>query len=190
MNLNILCNFVLLCSIFKLFNSLLISSSRVIDNITSIYEDNAHEFDAYDYPKRILTYHVRRDHYTNEIVTRGRIERIGGLDHKSTPISLNSFKKTLQCPVHEPTLNGRRGIINLLELIKPTNEMLELMCAWVENRCQPWTVCREVVERFKNNPPNDLGMMNSDMRIYLAHVNLVRITNGKVYVDWPWGSKR
>lgn len=185
MNFNIVFYVILICTIFcKQYNSI------IIDNATSTYDSTVHDFDAYDYPKRIQTFHVRRDHYTNEIVSRGRLERIGGLEHKSAPISLSLFRKELQCATHEPTLNGRRGIINLLELVKPTNEMLELMCAWVENRCQPWTVCREVVKRFKHNPPTDLGMMNSDLRIEVAHVNLVRIMNGTVYVDWPWGSRR
>lgn len=172
-------------SIIFNYSLIVVSSSNDIYNVTY-----AHEFDSYDYPKQILTYHIRRDHYTNEIVSRGRLERIGGLEHKNAPISLSLFKKELQCAIHEPTLNGRRGIIDVLQMIRPTKEILELMCAWIESRCKPWSVCRDVIKQFKNSTPSDLNLMKRDMIMVLAHVNLVRIMKNKVYIDWPWGSKR
>ena len=109
----------------------------------SVSNDVGMDYDSYDYPKRIPVYHVRRDHYSNEVVSRGRLERIGGLDHKKSPISLSLFKTELQCSVHEPTLNGRRGIISILEMVRPTRNILELMCAWIETRCHPRYKCRK-----------------------------------------------
>jgi len=148
------------------------------------------DYDSYDYPKRIPTYHVRRDHYSNEVVSRGRLERIGGLEQKKPPMSLSSFKTELQCSVHEPTLNGKRGIINILEMIRPTRNILELMCAWTETRCSHWDNCREWIQMLRSDVPENFSKMEGDLQIALAHINLVRIMNNKVYVDWPWGAKR
>ena len=178
--LSFFCMFILVVSISNAENTDLYATSN----------DVGMDYDSYDYPKRIPVYHIRRDHYSNEVVSRGRLERIGGLDHKKSPISLSSFKTELQCSVHEPTLNGRRGIINILEMVRPTRNILELMCIWAETRCKPWDKCRELMAQFKSNEPKDLGWMDGDLRIALAHINLVRIINNQVYVDWPWGAKR
>ena len=184
---------MIVCNLLNIFCMLIgiVSLSTVVNtDLHTSSNDIGMEFDSYDYPKRIPVYHVRRDHYSNEVVSRGRLERIGGLDHKKSPISLSSFKTELQCSVHEPTLNGRRGIISILEMVRPTRNILELMCIWAETRCQPWNKCRELLTQFKINAPKDLGWMDGDLVLLLAHVNLVRIMNNQVYVDWPWGAKR
>ena len=113
--LSIFCMFILVVSISNAENTDLYTASN----------DVGMDYDSYDYPKRIPVYHVRRDHYSNEVVSRGRLERIGGLDHKKSPISL-SLIQDAQCI--EPTLNGRRGIISILEIVRPTRNILELIC--------------------------------------------------------------
>jgi len=119
------------------------------------------------YPKRIHVYHVRRDHSSNEV-------GYGPQEVSHIP----QLIQYAQCV--EPTLNGRRGIINIL---RPSRNILELMCIWAETRCKPWDKCRELIAQFKSNEPKDLGGMDGDLRIALAHINLVRIINNQVYVD-------
>lgn len=89
-------------------------------NITSGDEQfNENENENEQYPKQIRHYNVRIDSYTNKPVERGRLDLLGGLlqhnqdDHKR--VTLEEFKRILQCPMLEPELNRKGSIIAFIK---------------------------------------------------------------------------
>ena len=152
-------------------------------------------YDAHNdyYPDNILQYHVRKDLYSHNPVTRGRLELIGGLlddptlYNENNRVSLETFKKTLQCAPNEPDITHYRGNLNVIKMMPPVRDTVEVICAWAEKEpsstCFPWKKCQEVRESFKKESPKKF--------LGIPEIRLVRIMNGsKLYYDWPWGRHR
>ena len=102
-----------------------------------------------EYPDVVPEYKVRLDKASDEEVTAGRIHIMSSLasGKKEETYSFEEFKRILQCAPDEPGLNGRRGTIDLLKLVPPTADTVELMCAWAETNCSPWSECKKRVKQ-------------------------------------------
>ncbi len=147
------------------------------------------------FPRSVPHFPIRKDHYSksNTPVSRGRFALLHNshpyhlMKNDSMKIPLAKFKEILQCAREEPSINGVRGSIDLLRLLPPTREITELFCAYFdlgyagcedgEHWCD-WETCRKTVQEHHNNPKLCRPARSED--------NLVRIMNGKLYVDWPW----
>ena len=97
-------------------------------------------------------------------------------------MTLDEFKKILQCPIHEPELNGKRGSISLYKLLPPTKIIIESICAYLQTQCNPWKSCHDKISELKNTPYFKSYYTSSPYQ-----VKLYRIINNELYYDWPWG---
>ena len=163
------------------------------------------DFDDY-YPQSIKKFSVRKDTYSKEPVTRGRIELVGGLGDKFTfrttekrelsdqgalaqkpykRVHVDELKRLLQCSPREPTIDGSRGSMGLLQIVIPKKETVEHICASIESGCSPLYKCREQADKFRRGGfPTGHGYDGNSNR------NLLRVMNDDVYFDWPWGRER
>ena len=156
---------------------------QLISRIESI-KDN-HNSDS-SFPSSIPHFKVRR--YNDKIVTRGSIQNLWS---KKRKYSFKDFSDILQCSPNEPELfEGKGGALALAKYIPLTNVTIELFCASLESQCELATLeCFNEVEYFKkktqfsNIPPKPL---NNQFRV----VRLLRVINGILYYDWPWGVQR
>ena len=99
--------------------------------------------------------------------------------------SAAEFKRLLQCPASEPGLNGDNGAISLMKLVPPTREIVELICAWDETKCRNWPECQPIRQRFRDGDyPKKMAVRQFDGS------SLLRVINGTLYDDWPWGIDR
>ena len=178
--------FILLIHIF--FNNISIcSNSEII--LTEINKHEEHRKKLEDlllfsmYPRSTSHFPIRRDKYDNH-VSRGRYELLSDLNKT---VSLSQFKEMLQCSINEPAFDEYYGTLSLLILFPPTKESIELLCAWGESQCENWLTCKERMLKFKNNEYN-----NDSLHILhdFKQFRMLRITNNKLYFDWPWGSHR
>lgn len=78
-----------------------------------------------------------------------------------------------------------------MKLITPTREAFELICAWAETGCKPWLSCHDEMVKLKQQD------FSSEKAIHLKGpgdafraFHLERIIDGKLHLDWPWGSNR
>lgn len=150
-----------------------------------------------NYPTVIATFPVRLNPYNlSESVSRGRFDIIGGFpynkDSLKLKVSTKQFKEALQCSESEPALDEFYGTLSLLELYPPTREVVELFCLWAETRCYDahgnWSGCKKLLEEYrKGNYPKEFGMLKHNM---FESFRLLRIMNGTLYYDWPWGIDR
>lgn len=148
-----------------------------------------------DYPTEIPYYPVRVD-ATNQTVTSNRMNLIGGVptdfhhirEHSKVQVTLKEFTELLQCAPNEPILDSETGTLSLLKMIKPTKEILELMCIWAETGCQPWIECQKRLKEFQAGRFPDKFEMNHFH--FFEMFRLLRVKNGKLYADWPWGFTR
>lgn len=149
----------------------------------TIGDEKEHYFSYF--PTDIPHYHIRRDTFTSEDVSHGRLEMIGGLD-SSIRIDMSEFKRLLQCATHEPELDGDNGIFSLMQLAKPTKGSAEIMCVWMESKeCQrkPWNICHKLLPDWKRGKfPLHLERP--------GNIWLIRVVNGSLLFDWPWGQHR
>ena len=176
----------------KSFNVLTILALALCSNFSKCDEEgevSGHTF----FPKYIPKFLVRRDIYTNETVSRGRLELIDenplswNIEHTSNNrVTYREFKKRLQCAPNEPDINSQHGGISIMKYVKMTKESLELACAWVESGCQPWPTCRPLVDKYKSGTYQNGNLM----AFQGTSIKLVRIINGQLYGDWPWGQER
>lgn len=130
----------------------------------------------------------KREH-DGEIVTRGRFELLGGLtsNKNRNRVSLNEFKRILQCAPSQPVLHERMQFLKLLPL---TKKNVELMSVYFEdnNDCHSWKDCAEVISKYKNGEgPNRLG---GSILTSPSQSRMLRIKNNKLYVDFPWKLER
>jgi hypothetical protein len=144
--------------------------------------------------------HMRRD-INGDIVSRGRLQLLGQFPGKPVDeniqqqVSLEEFKLKLQCSLHEPNVDSSGGI-QLMRLLPPTRESLEIIAAWTESadgdkRCTPWAECHEYVKQYKEGKyPSDLEQLTLTSRGGQFQIKMFRIINGKLYMDWPWGRNR
>lgn len=146
------------------------------------------------FPRCIPYYPVRRDFYTNKLVERGRIGQIGGLRRRpqnklSYQVNLKDFKRALQCAPNEPELDRIKGASSLTNLIPPRKAIIEIICAWAETGCKPWSECRKHVRRYKRSYFFD-PLADSKFTTSPFQVKLLRVIDGRLYFDWPWGRDR
>ena len=187
----------------SLLKILLLYCLFFLDIANSSTEDNNFEYSERGYPLSIPVVHIRRDS-SGRPVERGRLELIGGvsefmnsnkgnwLNHgdwklwsNKNAISLKKFRDVLQCASFEPDLDGKRGILSFMRLVKISRRTVELACAWAEHRCWPWVKCKRVAEGYKNGTRKFHYLIGDN-----PHIRLMRVMKGKLYLDWPWGSYR
>ena len=144
-----------------------------------------------NYPSTIRHYHIRTDHYSGETVTRKRLELLGGLEkvyQRHERVTLEDFRKRLQCAPSEPSLNGNRGSISLLRAAKPSRETMKILAVYFESMeglnekkgCSPWSECHKLIEKW---------IVDRESKLYkrvLKHIIMYRIIDGRMYADWPW----
>ena len=143
------------------------------------------------YPSSIVSFRVRRDFYTSEPVTRGRLQRLANLTtplegYDSLPkVSLEEFKRLLQCSPRQPALHDK-----LSSLLPPTRETVQLVATFLESECARWTQCRYVAPRFRMG----LHAPSLTNRLVKGPIDpgamLLRVMNGRLWWDWPWGRRR
>lgn len=159
-------------------------------------EDKTDEIDSslYSYyPDSIPVYEVRKDVMTGEPVSRGRLhlihENVNSQEHidhdGSERVSFRKFRELLQCAPTEPDIDSQHGGISLLKLAKLSLESTELACAWIESGCNPWQHCRETMEKYKRGE-----YPKPEVRHDGAFIELLRVINGELHGDWPWGQDR
>lgn len=164
--------------------------------LSAISGSNNTHSDGY-YPQNIPHYPIRKDIFTGQPVSTGRMHLIGGFpsdikklkrDPNSKKFSLKEFQEQLQCSPNEPSLNEFTGAVSSLRLIPPQKRTLELMCVWAETRCEPWSKCQEYLPNFQSGKhPEKLEIQRFD---FLQNYRLIRIMNGSIYYDWPYGKDR
>jgi len=175
-------------AVFVLFWHICLASKTLASK--DIYNDDY-------FPQIIRKVSVRKDEITNEPVSRGRIELVGGLvgeysfrknskERKGKRrVHIDELKRTLQCAAREPSLDGSRGTAGLLKLLTPTKETVEYLCASIESGCTPIYKCEDAVKTFKAGKyQTGHGYDGNSNR------NLIRILNDDLYLDWPWGRQR
>ena len=134
-------------------------------------------------------------------------------------VTLSTFKKTLQCARHEPDLDGSRGTLALAKLVPVTAQTVRIMAAYVESdmMCNPWAQCARLAAylalKFSNSGPaskksdpyiedGDATVAESDRHFFVKtykrvqhtpiddRTRLLRVSDGALYTDWPWGGWR
>lgn len=152
------------------------------------------------YPKYIPVYPIRRDTFTGKEVSRGVLEKLGGVSdfvenkegkwsqdgvngRKKVPFSV--FERTLQCAASEPDIDGPRGALALAKMIPVSRRTLEALAAWIETEgaCMPWASCNAEVAAMKEKKFLTNDTMDS-------RTKMIRIRQGRMYYDWPWGMNR
>eukprot|EP01036_Dinobryon_divergens_P027364 gene27365-36129_t len=97
------------------------------------------------------------------------------------------MRKDLQCAPHEPELDMDSGIFSFLRLANCSRHSLEAVCARLETGCKPWSRCHIIAASFKDGKYKKDGVVG-DVRKF--DIQLLRVMNGELYVDWPWGANR
>lgn len=153
------------------------------------------------YPDSIPDYPIRKDSYTGDEVTRGKLHLVGlplsrlipenSELQRSKRVTFEELHKTFQCASAEPELDGERGAWSLIKLQGPPNkDMVELVAAWCETRCSPWLKChQEVVKMKRGEYSKSNGFLNSRFGMF-REAYMLRIIDNVVYYDWPWGIER
>lgn len=169
-----------------LFKSLNSEHNKTLEGNADLDPTLHDPFAIYDqFPTAIHKFRHRRDIYTNQQVRSGLFElfgeNYGPFDGKSTgkkKLSYNEFHRILQCPRSEPGIEGNRGSLSLVNMIKPSKETIRLLCLWAETHCGQWDDCQQKLKSFNASDKYD----NS--------IYLMRIINETLYYDWPWKRER
>lgn len=144
------------------------------------------------YPNYVPLVPVRHDSHSGEFVSRGRLELLGGLDplHEDDRVSLDEFRRILQCAPSEPGLDGNRGSVGFIKMRPVKRVTIELMATWAETACDNWPTCNQELTKFRNKEEGrGQGKL---MRLCDTpfHIKLLRVTNGSLFLDWPFDSSR
>lgn len=174
------------------------------------------EFTERGYPIMIPLIQLRKDS-RGQPVEKKRLERLGGIskfmasndgnwlnngnwelwsNEKAT--RLEEFRAVLQCSSYEPGLEGRRGLLSFMRLLGVSQRSILLASAWIESQhrkgaddgfamaggCSPWVACKKKADGFMS------GQLAYPDRLENYFVKMVRVTKGRLYLDWPWGSGR
>ena len=163
--------------LFSIFSHLLI----IISSAPSTNERRDLEDMTY-FPQSIPIYPVRRDVFTNEEVSRGRIKdmllEVGKVSQ--VKMSYGDFVRTAQCSNPIPDLNGKRGAYSALRMVKLTKKYFETACAHIESNCYASeNTCPQYIEKAKNGTYSRV-----------SGVELYRLKTNKLYLDRPWGQER
>lgn len=158
-----------------------------------------------DYPAAVSLWPVRRD-TTGSEVTRGRLaaiygktfkdkdlflfDRVGpGADRYTTlkKYPLKELRRLLQCSPTEPDLDAHTGSISMLRLAPPTKRTTEIISAWAETHCKG-----EMHRCHAEADVNKQGGYHKDinMRGGFSGFGMLRVVNGSLFHDWPWGRER
>lgn len=148
------------------------------------------------YPKSVPVYPHRRDRFTQELVSRGRIYELGGLAPLALDkrVSLAELRRVLQCSGDEPDLVGDRGTLHMIRMVPPTRETTRLVAVWAETGCEDWQACHVLLQKFDKREEGygagprqsrDGGKMTSPFQ-----VRLLRVTNGSLFFDWPFDNRQ
>ena len=161
----------------------LIVHSEFVQSELAPFENNTDS-----YPSEIPVYHVRRDVYTNEEVTTGRIDLIGGVNPQE--VSVDYFRRALQCRTKRQYIRESRGIWNFIKNINPTADLVKAICAWAElpyGTINNWKVLHDKAKELQQEPPKAFppAAVSSPFQ-----VRLYRVINGTLHRDWPWGIQR
>jgi len=163
---------------------LLILSPRVVFSSVETLEDYFGTDDIF--PTDIIPFRVRKDFYTNETVSKGKIQLLGGLNNPKEfkKIPYSEFHRLLQCPRAED-FDGLRGSMSLLKMLPPTKKSLMLMIVYIKTHCSPWRICHEKLANIINSEkdPNWEDPDNYGNGI------IYRLIKGELYRDYPWRSK-
>ena len=144
-----------------------------------------------EFPVVIPMYPVRHEKHSKLSVVRGRFELLGGytgfdgVSPNYRKVDFDQFQSVLQCAPTEPSLMEK---ISFYKLIPYTFDSLKIMCAYAESSgCSPWHVCHDKVKEY------DLGRgVSNDLpgAFYYDDARLLRISKGKLYLDYPWKIER
>ena len=149
------------------------------------------------FPETVPEYNIRKDFYTNEAVSFGRIALLstkipGGPVPAQSRVSSAEFKRILQCPRFTPDLNGDSGILHILKLVPTTRDILKAVCAWMETGCENWKICQEKsideMTEATNGNLDEKDLQGKTASPY--QTKLLRVINGTLFYDWPWGRGR
>ena len=109
-------------------------------------------------------------------------------------VSFDYFKKALQCAAYEPDIAGQTGSLLLSKKVYFTKYSIEVFAAYVESKfgCENFRQCSFKSEllkkKLKKSSYEEIdvdGRFEVDNRTFL-----IRIINGKMYYDWPFGISR
>jgi Glycosyl transferase family 90 len=135
-------------------------------------------------------------HFGGTPVSRNRLSLLGGLAptmNDSNKVTVQQLRQILQCAPDEPDIVGDRGSILLARMVPPTRETTRLLAVWGETLCDGWAACRKELERWdRQDPALDWGGERHDSKGIMTspyQARLLRITNGKLYYDWPFHNK-
>jgi hypothetical protein len=169
--------------------------------ISAVHARKLLDNSALDFPEEIISFGVRKDILTEEKVTRGRLSLINYRAsswippnnelQKTKMVTFKDLQRNLQCANIEVDLDGVSGGWSLFTLAPPTKESLESICAFAETKCEPWSKCREIADRFKIE--GDFERSLDDLsRVWGTNRGgkLLRVIDNEVYYDWPWGIDR
>ena len=122
--------------------------------------------------------------HTNKPVVSGLMNT---LPKKST---LVDFKRHLQCSTNEPNLNFNNGMISRLRLVPPASRDFMSMCGFVESKGRdPWYQNNENINKYRNGEYVK-GQATFNALAPWSVAELLRVINGTLYYDWPWGIER
>ena len=134
-------------------------------------------------------------------------------------VKLQEFQKQLQCAQHEPDLDGSRGTLALAKLVPVTAQSLRVVAAYIESeqRCSPWVQCARLAKYLAHkfarmnpttkreepyNEDGDSAVSQNDRPLFVKvfkkiqfapiddRTRMLRVLDGVLYVDWPWGEWR
>lgn len=137
-----------------------------------------------DFPDSIPIVKVREDIYTKQPVERFKIHEL----QKGRKYSLSEFFQVLQCPASQPDL-GYSGSLEMLKMIPPTKETVEVVCAWTEHGGD-WGGAKEDILKAREKYKNGEYPEKYDPKCPRCGHSLYRVINSTLYYDWPWGVNR
>ena len=156
------------------------------------------DLDDDGFPRHIPEYIIRKDVYTRQRVSSGRLKLIS----LAEPLSVLQLRRALQCIPKRRYIKNERGLYEMMSLITQSQQVVERVCAWLEPfhhpeiECDsrtderiaiPWTQCQLLADEYKR------GKYSSDLRDKLTspyQARLVRVFNQSLFLDFPWGVER
>lgn len=102
-------------------------------------------------------------------------------------VSLFEFEKIMQCSQDGESGLNQHGSFSMLDMISPTKETVEMFCVYEETDCFPWKKCREMAQQYKSG---ELSYSLHHFPLPFHGYYLLRVMNGSLYIDWPWGRHR
>ena len=77
-----------------------------------------------------------------------------------------------------------------MRLAPPNQRTVELVAAWAETKCRPWSACNKLVDDHHHHNTSSIspfkGMPESFVLNFPGFARLVRVSNGTLTYDWPF----